>query len=234
MGRRPRRAWPVWGQFRGDAGPWGCRASSTTSQPLGQLAQRNNFALRVRLPFRLSKSPPSPQLSSWVPPSQHQSCQQGLKYGWGGARGKSTVGVPGPPSAPTPRVSTVLGKPACPSSVQPPAGLGAPVIPWQGCESRPGPQDLHVRAGSGWRHGALQAPGCPDERWGWERQVPQGSCGPFLPRGGVWMKGSHHKWNAVQISRGWRLLRGLWMRPCCWRNLWDTGPGYRAWKPKQQ
>ena len=48
------------------------------------------------------------------------------------------------------------------------------------------------------------------------------------------MKGSPHKWNGVQISQGWRPLTGLWMRPCCWRNLWDTGPGSRAWKPKEQ
>lgn len=71
-------------QFRGDASPCGCRASLTTSQPLRQLAQRKNFPLRAS-PFRLSKSPPHPQASSWALPSQHESCQQGPKYGWGGA-----------------------------------------------------------------------------------------------------------------------------------------------------
>lgn len=127
VGRRPRRAWPAWGKFWGDAGPRGCRASLTTSQPLGQLAQRNNFPLRARLPFRLSKSPPSPQPSSWVPPSQHQSCQQGPKYGWGGAQGKSTAGVPGPPSPPTPRVRLEAAQRSVdvPLLLEEPLGYGA-------------------------------------------------------------------------------------------------------------
>lgn len=127
VGRRPRRAWPAWGKFWGDAGPRGCRASLTTSQPLGQLAQRNNFPLRARLPFRPSKSPPSPQPSSWVPPSQHQSCQQGPKYGWGGAQGKSTAGVPGPPSPPTPRVRLEAAQRSVdvPLLLEEPLGYGA-------------------------------------------------------------------------------------------------------------